>query len=184
MSRKSKNQPPHDSQDDEEIISKTQKKRMVHELQELAKTITAMPKKKVAQLDLPAVFTEAIEESKRITSHIARKRHFQYMGKILLRIDHEAIQAHIEQIENLDGHYQIRDTVINLWVEHLATHEKELFEYLYQYHEHDVLSQLRQTLRNHRKKPDHVINRKKLFQALRSLDKSEVLPNPLTIMNE
>lgn len=181
MSRKNKDPHPYDV-DQNDVISKTQKKQMVHDLQKLAKAITDMPKKKVAQLELPTTFLDAIEESKRINSHIARKRHFQYMGKILLNIDHEALNARIDQIDNLDGHYQIRDAVINLWIEHLATHETLLFDYLYQHHEHEVLSSLRQTLRNHRKKPEHVGNRKKLFQALRDIDKHVELPNPITLI--
>ena len=180
MSNKNKNVHPYDAEDDE-VISKTQKKQMVHELQELAKAITDMPKKKVAQLELPANFIAAIEESKRINSHIARKRHFQYMGKILLKADHAAIKAKIDQVENLDGHYQIRDAVINLWIEHLAEQETPLFDYLYQHHEHEVLSNLRQILRNHLKKPEHVGNRKKLFQTLRAIDKQAELPNPITL---
>ena len=182
MSNKNKNQHPFDAVDEDDVISKTQKKQMVHELQELAKSITDMPNKKVAQLDLPTTFLAAIEESKRINSHIARKRHFQYMGKILLKIDHEGIKAKINQIDNLDGHFQIRDAVINLWIEHMAEQETTLFDYLYQHHEHDVLSKLRQTLRNHRKKPEHAGNRKKLFQALREIDKQTELPNPLTLV--
>lgn len=181
MSKKNKNLQPFDD-DEEEIISKTQKKQMVHDLQELAKTITGMPKKKVAQLELPQVFLDAIEESKRINSHIARKRHFQYMGKILLKIDHESIQAKINHVENLDGHFQIRDAIINLWIENLVEHETPLFDHLYQHHEHEILSSLRQTLRNHHKKPEHAGNRKKLFQALRELDQKNELPNPLTLL--
>ncbi len=183
MSRKSKNNHTHNNPEtDDEIISKTQKKQMVHELQELAKTITELPKKKVAQLELPGVFLDAMEESKRITSHIARKRHFQYMGKILLKADYEGIQCKLQEVENSDGQYQIRDAVITLWIEHFAEHEKSLFDYLYQLHDNEQLSSLRQTLRNHRKKPDHAGNRKKLFQALRKLDQQTELPNPLTLI--
>lgn len=171
---------PYDVQEDE-LISKTQKKQMVHDLQQLAKEITAMPKNKLKQLDLPSAFMDAIEESKRITSHIARKRHFQYMGKILLNADHEAIKAQIHHIENMDGYYQIRDAVINLWIEYLTSHEKQLFNYLYQNHSHEELTQLRQGLRNHLKKPGEVSQRKKLFQLLRQLDNQSELPNPQTL---
>ena len=71
--------------------------------------------------------------------------------------------------------------MINLWIEHLAEQETPLFDYLYQHHEHEVLSNLRQILRNHLKKPEHVGNRKKLFQTLRAIDKQAELPNPMTL---
>ncbi len=181
MSSKDHQQHPYDAPEDE-VLSKTQKKQMVHDLQKLAKTITAMPKSKIKQIDLPDSFVDAIEESKRITSHIARKRHFQYMGKILLKSDHEAIQAQINNLENLDGHYQVRDAVINLWIEQFTTDEKALFNYLYQHFEHEFLGQLRQNLRNHSKKPEDAALRKKLFQALRHLDQKTELPNPQTLI--
>jgi len=180
MSNKKQDPQPYEAID--EVVSKTQKKQMAHELQDLAKTITSMPKKKVAQLELPGSFLDAIEESKRINSHIARKRHFQYMGKILFKANHEEIKAKIEQINNLDGHYQVRDAVINLWIEHFIDHETQLFDYLYQHHEHETLSNLRQVLRNQRKKPEHAGNRKKLFQTLRDIDKQTELPNPMTLI--
>ncbi len=181
MGNKNKDLHSYDNDSDAETISKTQKKQMVHDLQELAKLITNMPKKKINQLGLPTAFLDAIDESKRINSHIATKRHFQYMGKILLKTNHEIIREKIEQIDNLDGHYQIRDAIINLWITHLTEHETPLFDYLYQHHGHEVLSNLRQILRNHRKKPEHTGNRKKLFQTLRDLDKQMELPNPITL---
>jgi hypothetical protein len=64
----------------------------------------------------------------------------------------------------------------------LIEHETALFDHLYQHHEHELLSQLRQNLRNHHKKPDHAGNRKKLFQALRDIDKQVELPNPITLI--
>ncbi len=177
-----KKQDPHSDIDTDEVLSKTQKKQMVHDLQELAKSLVVMPKKKIEQLNLPSTLLDAIAESNRISSHIARKRHFQYMGKILLKADHEIIKSKIAQIDNLDGHYQIRDEVINLWIEHFATNETVLFDHLYQFHDHEVLSNLRQVLRNHRKKTEHVGNRKKLFQALRQIDKQNELPNPIILI--
>ncbi len=172
---------PH-SADETESISKTQKKQMVHDLKDFAKSLTELAKNKLTQLELPDELSDAITESKRITSHIARKRHFQYMAKLLLKLDHGEIQAKLDRLNNLDGHYQIRDAIINLWIEQLAEHEKTLFDYLYQHHEHETLSNLRQTLRNHRKKPDLSANRKKLFQCLRNIDNQVELPNPMTLL--
>ncbi len=174
--------PGGNSSDQDELISKTQKKQMVHDLRDFAKTLVETPKSKLAELELSTALLDAITESKRITSHIARKRHFQYMAKLLLKSDHEAIQAQLDRLNNLDGHYQIRDAIISLWIEHLSTQEKPLFDFLYQHHEHEVLSQLRQVLRNHLKKPELAANRKKLFQALRALDNQTELPNPLTLL--
>lgn len=182
MAKKTKDFEITDFHDESEEISKTMKKKMAADLRELAKTITEMPKNKLAELELPEQFLDAIEESKRITSHIARKRHFQYMGKLLIKLDHVAIQEKMVQQSHMDGHFQVRDEIINAWIEHLIEHEKALFEHLYQNYPQDELSQLRQTLRNYKKKPDISNNRKKLFQTMRSLDQQQELPHPMTLL--
>ncbi len=181
MGKKTKHFEITDFNDEEELVSKTQKKKMAADLRDLAKDIAAMPKSKLAELDLPEQFLDAIKESKRITSHIASKRHFQYMGKLLIKLDHVAIQEKLLQQNNMDGHYQVRDEVINTWIEQLATDESVLIDHLYQNYSHDEVGQLRQTLRNYKKKPNDSNQRKKLFQTLRGLDKQHELPHPMTL---
>ncbi|MEZ5470851.1 MAG: ribosome biogenesis factor YjgA [Marinicella sp.] len=181
MAKKTKHFEITDFHQDEDDISKTQKKKKAADLRDLAKDIAAMPKSKIAALELPEQFLEAIEESKRITSHIASKRHFQYMGKLLIKLDHVAIQEKMMAQNNMDGHYQIRDEVINAWIEKLVTDETTLIEHLYQSFSHDEIGQLRQTLRNHKKKPEDSVQRKKLFQALRKLDRQQELPHPMVL---
>jgi len=183
MSKKFKGIEITDFNDDSEEVSKTKKKQMAFELRDLAKAITEMPKSKLVQLELPQTFTDAISEAHRIKSHIAKKRHFQYMGKLLIKMDHVSIQEQLNRLNNLDGHYQIRDEIITLWIAHLITDEKIMFEHLYSLYDHDVINPLRQLLRNHLKKPDNAINRKKLFQALRKVDQISELPNPMLVLN-
>jgi len=182
MAKKYKDFEITDFNDESEEVSKTQKKQMAVELREVAKSITEMSKAKLAQLELPPQFLDAIEEAKRINSHIAKKRHFQYMGKLLIKLDHVGIQEKLVKINNLDGHFQIRDEVITAWIEHFNENEKPLFDYLFETYPYDEISTLRQTLRNFKKKPDHPHNRKKLFQALRSLDNQSELVYPMTLI--
>lgn len=182
MGKKTKNFEITDFHNEDEDISKTQKKKMAANLRDLAKDIAEMPKTKRAALDLPVEFLDAIEESKRITSHIARKRHFQYMGKLLIKLDHVAIQEKMLEQNNLDGHYQIRDEVINAWITQLLIEETILTNYLYEHFQPDDLTQFRQTLRNYSKKPEDSAQRKKLFQLLRGLDKKQELPHPIALL--
>ena len=167
--------------EDIEYLSKTQLKKLAHSLQDLAKELSEMPKTRRAKLNLPEVLLSAIEESKRITSHIARKRHFQYMGKVLLKHDYEKIQADIEAIENQNANYQVRDQVINLWIEHFLEDATPLFNSLYEHFDHDEVGSIRQLVRNYSKKPDNAATKKKLFQALRQLDLKTELVNPLML---
>lgn len=170
--------------DNIEYVSKTELKKFAHSLQDLAKELVEMPKGKRNKLSLHDSLIAAIEESKRITSHIARKRHFQYMGKLLLKSDYEKIQAEIDQMEQQNANFAVRDQVINLWIDQLLTDANPLLNALYQQHEHSEVGTIRQLTRNLSKKPDNPAARKKLFQALRQLDLQTELPNPLTFQAE
>jgi ribosome-associated protein len=181
MGKKSRHSSITDFNDDSEDISKTQKKKMAAELRELARHIAELPKSKQQQLDLPEAFQDAIVTAHKITSHIAKKRHYQYMGKLLIKLDHVAIQEKLNQLNDMDGHYQIRDEVLNAWIEQLDELEAELTDHLYAAHDPDLISTFRQCLRNHRKKPADAATRKKLFQALRQLDKQQELPHPFSL---
>lgn len=171
-----------DDADNIEYVSKTELKKFAHSLQDLAKELVEMPKGKRNKLSLDESLLAAIEESKRITSHIARKRHFQYMGKLLLKTDYEKIQNEIDQIENQNANFAIRDQVINLWIDQLLIDANPLITALYQKHDHSEIGTIRQLTRNLSKKPDQAAPRKKLFQALRQLDLQAELPNPLALV--
>ncbi|MFC3195470.1 ribosome biogenesis factor YjgA [Marinicella sediminis] len=181
-----KKNPPADITDfhsDSEEVSKTQKKRMAAEFRELARMITEMPKSKQQKLDLPEAFQDAIQTAHKITSHIAKKRHYQFMGKLLIKLDHVAIQEKLNQLNDLDGHYQIRDEVINAWIDRVNEDESAMVDQLFLHHDHDLISTFRQCLRNLRKKPNDTATRKKLFQALRQLDEQQELPHPMSFIN-
>ncbi len=61
-------------QETEQIISKTQRKQEMHELQELGDELVALPKDRLRQIELPENLRDAIIEAQRITAHGGRKR--------------------------------------------------------------------------------------------------------------
>lgn len=96
-----KNHLPDDSslvEDDEK--SKSQVKREAHELLDLGAELLNLPKEQFTKIDLPETLHDAILEGHRITQHGARKRHLQYIGKIMRNVDAEHIR---EQIDTLAG---------------------------------------------------------------------------------
>lgn len=162
----------------EESISKTSQKKLAHSLQDLAKELSELPKSKLSKIHLPVALTDAITESKRITSHIARKRHFQYMGKQLLKTDYQAIITEMEQFQQLDAAFHVRDMIINNWITQLMTGQQDLINSLYAQYDHSEIQPVKQLIRKCIRKPDDSTSRKKLFQALRKLDQIKLLQNP------
>lgn len=92
---------PHPVEPDEQDIrpSKSQLKREMHELQQLGETLIAMSPAERARFPLSDDLLRAIDETARIRSHEGRRRHMQYVGKLMRKEDLPAIQAQFDAIE-------------------------------------------------------------------------------------
>ncbi|WP_355660831.1 ribosome biogenesis factor YjgA [Halomonas salifodinae] len=79
--------------------SKTQRKQEMHALQALGEKIIALSDAQRAKLPLSDDMLAAVEETGRIRSREARRRHMQYVGKLMRKEDTEAIQAAFDEFE-------------------------------------------------------------------------------------
>ena len=80
----------------DEIVSKTKRKQEMHELQALGVALVELPE---SQLDfLDEELRNAVLEAKRISSHEARRRQMQYIGRLMRDIDPAPIRARLDQI--------------------------------------------------------------------------------------
>jgi ribosome-associated protein len=78
--------------------SKSQLKRDAHALQKLGTGLLEIPESEWSQLNLPPDLVAALREAKRLRSHGARKRQFQYIGKLMRNIDPQPIQQYFERL--------------------------------------------------------------------------------------
>ncbi len=85
--------------DNDERPSKSQLKREMQALQTLGEQIIAMTPGERARFPLSDDMLAAVEETTRIRSHEGRRRHMQYIGKLMRREDLEAIRAVHDEIE-------------------------------------------------------------------------------------
>lgn len=99
---------PNFDQEDEEIIwvSKSEMKRDMHELQKLGEKLLKVKSSDLASFPLNDEMLAAIEESKRIKSHEAMRRHLQYVGKLIRSLDVEAIQLSLDKLDPSSDYYQ------------------------------------------------------------------------------
>lgn len=79
--------------------SKTQRKQEMHALQALGEKIIALSDAQRAKLPLSDDMLAAVEETGRIRAREARRRHMQYVGKLMRKEDIEAIQAAFDEFE-------------------------------------------------------------------------------------
>lgn len=104
----------YDFDDQPERKSKSQLKREMHELQALGEELCALAPDKIKNLDLPPKLAEAALFSKNITKHEARRRHMQYMGRLVRElagdVDSEEVAALRRALDRID---QTKKTATN-----------------------------------------------------------------------
>ncbi len=159
-----------------EFDSRTQKKHYAHSMVDLAHNLAEMKHSVLIKLPISESIIDAIAASKKIKSHIARKRHFQYIGKLLLKSDPEEIIEGIEGQEKQHEAGLIRQPFITMWTEKILE-DQDVINQLYVLHQHTEIQTLRQLVRAALKKnANSKKNRRKVFEHLRMMDTQEPLP--------
>ena len=89
----------HDDDSQFEEKSKSQIKRELHALQDLGERLTTLQPQLLERLPLTDPLRKALLEAPKHKAHIARKRHIQYIGKLMRDQDVDAIVALIDQVD-------------------------------------------------------------------------------------
>ncbi len=81
---------------DENLISKTRRKRQAHDLQDLGKALTRLRADQLARIEMPDELREAVAECRAMTKHEAIRRQLQYIGRIMRDMECGPIAAQLE----------------------------------------------------------------------------------------
>ena len=73
--------------------SRADAKRDSDALQALGIALIELPTSSRERLDLPAPLVDALVEAKRLDAHGARRRHMQYIGKLMRKLDQAVVDA-------------------------------------------------------------------------------------------
>lgn len=103
-----------DEYSDDLLPSKSELKREVDALQQVGEQLMNLKPAELARLPLNEPLLRAIDESRRITSHEARRRHAQYVGKLMRTADGDAIQQALAALTDPLRHKRLLD-----WMERL-----------------------------------------------------------------
>ena len=76
--------------------SKSRRKRDAEALQSLGEALAALPQEDLAPLELPERLLQAFAELGDINSHEARRRHCQFIGRLMREVDPAPLQAFLE----------------------------------------------------------------------------------------
>lgn len=87
----------HDDVDDRP--SKSALKREMTALQDLGERLLHLTPGELATVPLDPRLAEALRETRQIKSNSARRRHLQYIGKLMRQLDAEPIQRAVEELD-------------------------------------------------------------------------------------
>lgn len=101
--------------------SKSSRKREMTAAQELGKSLLTLNTRQLAALQLPDELLTALNEYRRLpNSNEAKRRQLQFIGKVMRRLDHEAIGTALEQLRKPDPAEARRGRCIEQWAERLT----------------------------------------------------------------
>jgi ribosome-associated protein len=140
----------HSSGMQDEIVSKTQRKREMHELQSLGAALVELSAAHLERIAMPEALAQAVHEARRIGSHEARRRQVQYIGRLMRELDAAPIRAQLAALQGGSAQERARQQRLEHWRARLLEEDGALTEFA---HEHPAcdLQQLRTLIRNARK---------------------------------
>ena len=161
--------------DDENWVSRSQKKRDVEALQDIGVRLVELKPDQLEKIDISDTLHDAVIEAKRLTSRSAIRRHMQYIGKLMRNEDGEEIQAAIDRFDvTTQAHNQVFHK-LEKWRDRLINNEKGMLDVILTEYPQTDMQHLRQLVRNAQKeqsqnKPPAAT--RKLFKYLRELEET------------
>ncbi|MCK6405854.1 MAG: DUF615 domain-containing protein [Rhodocyclaceae bacterium] len=153
-------------------LSKTRKKQEMHALQDLGEELAALSVERLRKIDIPESLREALLAAQRITSHGARRRQLQYVGKLMRDIDPEPIRAALAAIRGESAAEVARMHRLERLRERLLADEKTLAEIADTWPQADLqhLRALRRSALKEQEGQKPPRSYRMLFQELKALD--------------
>ncbi|AKC85924.1 ribosome biogenesis factor YjgA [Pseudoxanthomonas suwonensis] len=155
--------------------SRSQQRREALEVLELAEKLASLTPSQLAKLPIPEDLLPHIEQTRRITAHIARKRQLAFLAKQMRREDDETLEAIRDALDE-DGVAARREVAamhrVEAWRDRLLADGDAALAELLEEHPAADRQHLRQLVRNaleerKRNKPPRAF--RELFRELRAL---------------
>jgi ribosome-associated protein len=131
----------------DELPSKSQRKREMHELQALGAALIELNDEQLSSMHLPERLMEAVLDARRMSKHEARRRQLQYIGRIMRTVDAAPIREQLAAWKAVSRAHTARLHSIERWRARLLEDEHALAELLREYPQADA-PRLRSLVRN------------------------------------
>lgn len=166
----------HDTELEPEYVSKSQLKRDAAALQQIGEELVKLREAQLDKIPLPDFLREAVDSARRITSHGARRRQLQYIGRLMREVDPAPIRQALDTLQGTGREAAAQFHRLERWREELiAKGDTALGELLDAYPQADS-QHLRQLIRNARREQEHGTPKgagRALFRYLRELTEAQ-----------
>lgn len=115
---------------DDYLKSKSQVKREMTALQKLGEHLVDLNDKQLATIPLDEGLLNAIHEARKMPQREARRRHLQFIGKLMRHTDNEAIQAAVDKLQEKSDQYVHLQHKIERYRDLLLQNDKQIFQNL------------------------------------------------------
>ncbi|MHA7881074.1 MAG: ribosome biogenesis factor YjgA [Saccharospirillum sp.] len=112
-----------------ELVSKTVMKKEMHRLQSLGERLLTLRADQLASIPMTERLRAAIDESRRISSNEARRRHLQFIGKLMRDNDEEAIQQALDRLDPSSALFIREQQQAEAWRERLLRDDQAILEW-------------------------------------------------------
>ena len=126
--------------------SKSARKREALRLQDVGRALTQLKAQDLATFDLPPSLNLAIEEHNRIKSREGSRRQLQYIGRLMRKLDTEAIERQLQHLRGESNSARHTLHIVEQWRDRLLEDPQNLTQLLRE-HPHVDRQKLRQLLK-------------------------------------
>ncbi|MEQ8857322.1 MAG: ribosome biogenesis factor YjgA [Pseudomonadales bacterium] len=119
-----------DPVDTDEPISKSERKRRAHRLQALGRQLTELKRDDLAGLELSDKLRDAVLDYQRFTSHEARRRQLQFIGRLMRDLDPEPLQQALDTLHGQSAEARYEFHQVELWRKRLLEEPDSLTAFL------------------------------------------------------
>lgn len=152
------------------IKSKSQVKREMTALQKLGEQLIELNDKQLATVPVEEKLLDAILEARKMPHREARRRHLQFIGRLMRETNHEEIQAAVDKLQARSDQYVHRQHQIERFRDLLIDGDKQIFQTLVKNCPGIDVQHLKQLVRIAQKERDENLTPKsarKLFSFIR-----------------
>jgi ribosome-associated protein len=153
-----------------EELTKSARKREADRLQNLGTRLTGLNEDQLDTVPVSAELASAITDYQRFTSHGARRRQAQFIGRLMRSEDIEAISDALERIDGESARARFEHHQTEQWRDRLLEDDTALTEFLDRYPSTDRQA-LRVLIRSARRNASDKTHARALFRFLRDVAK-------------